>query len=121
MISVPSPQHYLAILDGLRAIPGVEAVGSIRDLPLQGKGELARPSIAGRPTPRAATPRLSVTTSASTTSRPWASRCVRVASSSLRPRRLPVVVVVNEEFARRTWPGEEAVGKALRFGQRKCR
>ena len=25
--------------------------------------------------------------------------------------------MVNEEFARRTWPGEDAVGKALRFGQ----
>jgi hypothetical protein len=27
------------------------------------------------------------------------------------------VVIVNEEFARRNWPGEEAVGKALRSGQ----
>jgi putative ABC transport system permease protein len=26
------------------------------------------------------------------------------------------VVVINEEFARRTWPGENAVGKALQFG-----
>jgi predicted lysophospholipase L1 biosynthesis ABC-type transport system permease subunit len=25
--------------------------------------------------------------------------------------------MINEEFARRTWPGENAVGKALRFGQ----
>ena len=29
-----------------------------------------------------------------------------------------VVTVINEELARRTWPGEDAVGKALRFGQR---
>ena len=27
------------------------------------------------------------------------------------------VVVINEEFARRAWPGQQAVGKALRFGQ----
>jgi predicted lysophospholipase L1 biosynthesis ABC-type transport system permease subunit len=26
--------------------------------------------------------------------------------------------MINEEFARRTWPGETAVGKALRFGTR---
>jgi predicted lysophospholipase L1 biosynthesis ABC-type transport system permease subunit len=25
--------------------------------------------------------------------------------------------MINEEFAKRTWPGEDAVGKALRFGQ----
>jgi predicted permease len=28
-----------------------------------------------------------------------------------------VTVMVNETFARQTWPGEEAVGRALRFGQ----
>ena len=55
-ISVPSVQHYVAILDAIRAIPGVEAAGSIRDLPLQGKGELVRPDIAGRPSRQAASP-----------------------------------------------------------------
>lgn len=31
------------------------------------------------------------------------------------------VIVINEELARRTWPGEEAVGKALRFGNTELR
>ena len=55
-ISVPSVQHYIATLDAIRGIPGVEAAGSIRDLPLQGKGELVRPQIAGRPTPPGGSP-----------------------------------------------------------------
>jgi ABC-type antimicrobial peptide transport system permease subunit len=28
-----------------------------------------------------------------------------------------MVVIINEEFARRSWPGEDAVGKALSFGR----
>ena len=117
-ISVPSVQHYTAILDGIRGIPGVEAAGSIRDLPLQAKGETVRPDIAGRPTP------------------PGGSALVQwhhVSTDYFQAMGIPLragrafeatdrrgsqfVVMINEEFARRTWPGEDAVGKALRFGQ----
>jgi predicted permease len=117
-ISVPSIEQYVAILDALRAVPGVEAVGSIRDLPLQGKGELARPAIAGRPTPPGGNP---------TVQRHHVSvdyfkamgialRAGRAFELTDRTGSRPVVMV-NEEFARRNWPGEDAVGKALRFGQ----
>jgi predicted permease len=117
-ISVPSVQHYVAILDAIRRVPGVEAVGSIRDLPLQGKGELARPDIAGRPAPPgggAMAQRHHISTD-----------YFKAMGIPLRAGRTfeptdrsgsPVVVVINEEFARRTWPGEDPVGKALRFGK----
>jgi putative ABC transport system permease protein len=117
-ISVPSVQHYVAILDGIRSLPGVEAAGSIRDLPLQGKGEQVRPDIAGRPTPSGGNPIVQ---------RHHVSvdyfkamgvpvRAGRAFEPTDRPGSQPVVMI-NEEFARRTWPGENAVGKALRFGQ----
>lgn len=117
-ISVPSVQHYVAILDAIRAIPGVEAAGSIRDLPLQGKGEVSRPDIAGRPALPGGNPlvqrhHISVD-------------YFKAMGIPLRAGRAfeptdragsPFAVMINEEFARRTWPGENAVGKVLRFGQ----
>jgi predicted permease len=117
-ISVPSIEHYVPMLDAIRAVPGVEAAGSIRDLPLQGKGELVRPDIAGRPTPPGGSP---------TAQRHHISvgyfkaigiplRAGRDFELTDRAGSRPVVII-NEEFARRNWPGEEAVGKALRFGQ----
>jgi predicted permease len=118
MISVPSPQHYVAILDGLRAVPGVEAVGSIRDLPLQGKGELVRPAIAGRPTPPGGNPpaqrhHVSVDYFKAMGIPLRAGRAFEPADRADSRR----VVIVNEEFARRAWPGEDAIGKALGAGQ----
>lgn len=117
-ISVPSVQHYEATLDAIRGIPGVEAAGSIRDLPLQGNGEQLRPDVAGRPTPPGGSPFVQ---------RHHVSvdyfkamgiplRSGRAFEPTDRPG-APFVVVINEELARRTWPGEPAVGKALRFGQ----
>ena len=117
-ISVPSVQHYIATLDAIRRIPGVEAAGSIRDLPLQGNGELVRPQIAGRPTSPGGSPMVQ-----------WhhvSTDYFKAMGIPLRAGRSfepvdragsQVTVMVNETFARRTWPGEEAVGKALRFGQ----
>jgi predicted permease len=116
-ISVPSLERYTTTLDAIRRIPGVEAAGSIRDLPLQGKGELIRPDIAGRPTPAGGSPMV---------------QRHHVSTGYFKAMGIPLrggrdfeatdragtrpVVIINEEFARRTWPGEEAVGKALRFG-----
>ena len=118
MISVPSIEHYVAILESVRAVPGVEAVGSIRDLPLQGKGELVRPGIAGRPTPAGGNPtaqrhHVSVDYFKAMGIPLRAGRAFEWADRAGSRQ----VVVVSEEFARRTWPGEEAVGKALRSGQ----
>ncbi len=118
MITVPSMEHYVAILESVRAVPGVEAVGSIRDLPLQGKGELVRPNIAGRPTPAGGNPtaqrhHVSVDYFKAMGIPLRAGRAFEWADRAGSRQ----VVVVSEEFARRTWPGEEAVGKALRSGQ----
>ena len=109
--------YYLSVLDAIRAVPGVQAAGSIRDLPLLGTGEMARPEIPGRPTPPGGPPavqRHHVSTD-----------YFKAIGTPLRAGRTfeltdredsPPVIVINEELARRTWPGEEAVGKTLRVG-----
>jgi predicted permease len=117
-ITVPSVQHYTATLDAIRRIPGVEAAGSIRDLPLQGSGELLRPQIAGRPTPPGGGPM--VQRHHISTDYFKAMGIPLRAGRSFTPADRAgsqVGVVANEAFTRHTWPGEEAVGKALRFGQ----
>jgi predicted permease len=117
-ISVPSLQHYTAILDGIRAIPGVEAAGSIRDLPLQAKGETVRPDIAGRPTPPGGSPLVQWHHVSTDYFKAMGIPLRAGRAFELTDRRgSQFVVMINEEFARRTWPGENAVGKALRFGQ----
>ena len=115
--SVPTIEHYMAILDGIRAMPGVEAAGSIRDLPLQAKGEVVRPDIAGRPTRPGGNPLAQWHHVSIDYFKAMGIPLMAGRTFELTDRRgSPFVVIVNEEFARRTWPGENAVGKALRFG-----
>ena len=118
MMSARSPEHYMSVLDTIRALPGVEAAGSIRDLPLQAKGELARPNIVGRPAPQGGSPTVQLHQVSIDYFKAMGIPLLAGRSLEMSDRRdTRPVTVVNEEFARRAWPGEEAVGKFLRFGQ----
>jgi predicted permease len=118
MTSVRSPEHYMSVLDAVRALPGVEAAGSIRDLPLLARGEMSRPDVAGRPTPPGGSPTVQLHQVSTDYFKAIGIPLLGGRPFELSDRRgSPLVSVVNEEFARRTWPGENAVGKALRFGQ----
>lgn len=118
MTSVRSQQHYTSVLDAIRALPGVQAAGSIRDLPLQATGELARPDIAGRPTPPGGNATVQLHQISTDYFKAMGIPLLAGRTFEATDRvGTPVVTIVNEEFARRTWPGEEAVGKALRFGK----
>jgi len=110
--------YYESVLDAVRGVPGVQAAGAIRDLPLRGRGEMLRPAIAGRPTPPGGNPAVQV--------HHIGGEYFKAMGIPLRAGRTfeptdragsPLVVVVNEELARRNWPGEEAVGRSLRFGE----
>jgi predicted permease len=118
MISVPSLQHYVATLEAIRAIPGVVAAGSIRDLPLQGNGEMLPPGIVGRPASEGGGDLVQQhhisTDYFKAMGIPLRSGRVFEATDRSDSAR---VVVINEELARRAWPGEDAVGKAFRFGR----
>ena len=109
--------YYQTVLERVRAVPGVEAAGVIRDLPLQGNGELVRPGIPGRTIPPDQMP---------------AAQLHQVSTDYFQAMGIPLqegrsfeptdrrggqlVFVVNQELARRFWPGESAVGKFLTFG-----
>jgi putative ABC transport system permease protein len=111
-----------AIEDRLSITPGVENVGGMSSLPLAdaGPGVLAF-QMEDRPEPPPG-------------ETPWNARFVTVTPQVFQALRVPVkrgrhlaesdldgrpfVVVINEAFARRFWPGEDAVGKTIRLNPR---
>jgi predicted permease len=112
-----SRTYYYHVLDAIRRIPRVAAAGSIRDLPLQGNGENISFAVPGKPTVRGQEPQ---------------SQFHHVSMDYFKAMGIPLrggrtfamtdrsgappVIVVNEEFAHRYFPGENAVGKAILFG-----
>jgi predicted permease len=78
---------------------------------------MSRPDIAGRPTPAGGNPpvqrhHISTDNFEAIGTPLLAGRTFTMADDI----DAPPVTIVNEEMARRAWPGEDAVGKALRFG-----
>jgi predicted permease len=110
--------YYYGVLDAIRRVPGVQSAGSIRDLPLRGNGERVSFGIAGKPAPP-------VGQEPSAQFHHVSTDYFRAMGIPLKAGRSfemtdkrgsPAVIVVNEEFARRHWPGETAVGKNVMFG-----
>jgi predicted permease len=109
--------YYYSVLEAIRAVPGVEAAGSIRDLPLRGNGEMSRPAIPGQATAPGQGPVVQRHHVSTDYFKAIGTPLVAGRGFELSDRGdAPPVVVVNEELAKRFWPGENAVGKALRFG-----
>jgi predicted permease len=109
--------YYYAVLNAIRAVPGVQAAGAVRDLPLRGNGEMNRPDVPGKPTAPGEGPAIQM--------HQISTDYFKALGTPLRAGRTfemtdradaPLVLVVNEELAKRVWPGENAVGKALLFG-----
>ncbi|MFL5619270.1 MAG: ABC transporter permease [Gemmatimonadaceae bacterium] len=116
-MSVPSQDYYTRVLTAVRAVPGVEAAGAIRDLPLRGNGEMARVTVPGRPTPADEAPTVQVHQISTDYFKAMGIPLQAGRSFEMTDRAdAPVVVVVSEELARRFWPGESAVGKMLQRG-----
>jgi predicted permease len=111
--------YYQALLDGIAAVPGVRVVGAAKDFPLRGAGEVRAPivvpgSAGGTGDREIRLPVLHVSAD-----------YFRAMGIPLRAGRAftaqdkqgaPTVWLVNEAFARRYWPNENAVGKTLRNG-----
>lgn len=109
--------YYYGVLESIRAVPGVQAAGSIRDLPLRGNGEMARPDVPGQPTAPGEGPSVQLHQVSTDYFKAIGTpvREGRTFEMSDRQGTIPVIVV-SEELARRLWPGESAIGKGLRFG-----
>jgi Acidobacterial duplicated orphan permease len=116
-----SPDKIWAMFDRtvaeIRAVPGVESAALVRAFPLTGNGETPPMTIEGR-TPTAAGDAPQVQLNSITDQYFSTMRIPRLAgrdvSISDTKSSLPVVVV-NNELAKREWPGESALGKRIQF------
>ena len=110
--------YHDALFTRIAALPGVEAVGGAKNLPLRGSGEawpMTVPgSAAGAAEKEVHTPVHHVSVG-----------YFKAMGIPLRGGRnlalsdiatAPLVLVVNESFARRHWPGQSAVGQTVRIG-----
>jgi predicted permease len=109
--------YYYRVLDAIRAIPGVRAAGSVRDLPLRGNGEMYRPDIPGQPTAPGEGPAIQVHHISTDYFKALGTPVRAGRTFELTDRSdAPPVIVINEEMAQRLWPGESALGKTIRLG-----
>ena len=110
-------QYYESILAAIRQQPGVRAVGSIRDLPTRGDGEMRNPDGVGSSVPPGEGPAVQLhhVSSDFFTAMEIPLKSGRFFAATDRTG-APTVFIVNEEFARRFWPGEDATGKTVRLG-----
>lgn len=106
---------YHALLDKLKALPGVEATGAINHLPIAGDLWERNLELEGRPKPRPgealnAVYRIVMPGYFETMRLPIVKgRAVTYRDSSSAPS----VVIINEHAARTFWPGENPLGKRL--------
>lgn len=112
-------QQYAQVLERVRALPGVLAAGAMKDAPLRGTGERVGFNIPGQVVPAGQD---GPTADALHVS----DGIFRTLQTPIKEGRefaptdrsdAPLVLVVNEAFARRWFPGERVVGKTIDFGR----
>jgi putative ABC transport system permease protein len=112
-------RYFDEVLARTRAVPGVQAVGAIHHLPLDGASWFANLEVEGHPLPAGATP-------PRTAWRAIHGDYLRAMSIPLRAGRTfaaadgdsaaPQVGIVNEALARLAFPGEDPLGRRLKAG-----
>jgi putative ABC transport system permease protein len=110
---------YSEALQRIRTLPGVVAAGAIRDFFIHRQPDY-RVALEGRPPARPDDPAPPLTEDQIVPGYFEAMRVPLIRGRLLRDSDLaegaPQVVVINEEMARRFWPGEDPVGKRLKYG-----
>jgi putative ABC transport system permease protein len=114
------PRFYATVLDRVRAVPGVVAVGSTKVLPLDGGEEMWSFAVVGQPPPAGRAPQMAPTFHVSpdyfrTMSIPVVAGREFTSRDSAGA---PDVLVINESFARAYVPGalDAVPGRVLTFG-----
>jgi predicted permease len=117
--SVRGPAYYEGVLDAIRALPGVETAGSIRDLPTRGSGENEAARQIGLPIGEGgADANVQMHHISSDFFKAIGTPIMSGRDFQLTDRMgAPFALIVNEELAKRYWPGENAVGKVLHAGK----
>lgn len=110
--------YYYRVLDAIADVPGVSAVGAVRDLPTRGIGEGGRVNAIGSTLRTDQLPMMQFHQVSEGYFKAMGIplREGRFFSRTDRSPR-PLVAIINEELGRRLWPGATSyVGKSLDFG-----
>ncbi|HET6933619.1 MAG TPA: ABC transporter permease [Candidatus Angelobacter sp.] len=108
---------YTRLLERLRTVPGVSSAAAVAPLPLSGNGAIVTFQIEGRPVPRADEPSADIKVAT-----PNYFHTMNIPLFSGRDfterddAKAPGVVVVNQAFAQKYFPGENPVGKHITPG-----
>jgi putative ABC transport system permease protein len=107
-----------AVLERVRALPGVSLAGVVSNLPLTGEEEIDMLIVEGTPRPKPAEiPLADLRQASSGYFEAMGIRLLRGRTFTPADRAgAPGVAVVSETLARTQWPGADAVGKRIRFG-----
>jgi predicted permease len=108
----PVRAFYGELLDGLRGLPGVTAVGGISTLPFSGSGSQSRFATGSRPDLEPHRSDVAVVMPGYFRSLGVERVAGRVFGEADRPGSTPVVVV-DERLANLFWPGADAVGERI--------
>jgi predicted permease len=111
---------YERVLGGVRQQAGVRSAAILFPSPLDGNSAQGAFAIEGRPTATARTdrPRASIAAVSDDYFRTLGIPVIRGRDFTEHDHDpAPAAVIVNATLARRYWPGEDAIGKRLRFGE----
>lgn len=110
---------FTEVTSRIRALPGVVAVGAIRDFFIHRQPDY-RVSVEGQPPRRPDDPAPPLTEDQVVPGYFEAMRIPLLRGRLLQDSDLapgaPQVIVINEEMARRFWPGQDPIGKRLKYG-----
>ena len=121
-VKYDTPDKIWAMFDRaiaeIRAVPGVKSAALVRAFPLTGNGEVLPVAIDGKPAAKPGdAPQVLVN---SITPQYFSTMGIpRLLGRDVSPtdtRDALPVVIVNDEFANKTWPGESAIGKRIQIG-----
>jgi predicted permease len=110
-------QYFAEVLERVRAVPGVQSAALVKNLPLEGQGEDLPFTRPGHPDDAANPPHMAVMHVSTDYFRTLGIPLVRGRVLELTDTaETALVMVVSQTFARRYFPGEDAVGKAVSVG-----
>jgi predicted permease len=108
------------LLERLRSNPAFVSAGLTNDMPLEDQGHSQPVHVEGRPEGGEDVPRARMGIASEGFFKTLKIPLLHGRAFDPGDRRdAPPVVIVNDAFARRFWPGESAVGKRVRFGSRR--
>ncbi|HEX8825043.1 MAG TPA: ABC transporter permease [Archangium sp.] len=116
------PQYLREVLERVRAVPGVQVAATAKHLPLENVGESQPVVITGQPLANPAdAPRANFLHVSTDYFRAMGIPLLQGrAFADTDSGEAPFVLVVSQSFARRFFPGEDAVGRMLQYGNRQA-